>query len=75
MRKRRDEEKEKMKKCNNRLVNYIEKVHDIETANKILAAENNALRKSGKAPQQDIAALYDDEMEVRNFFESILRLE
>jgi len=57
-------EKDKMKRLNNRLVNYIDKVHDLETANKILAAENAKLRKLQNTPETDVAAIYDDELEV-----------
>ena len=57
-------EKDKMKKLNNRLVNYIDKVHDLETANKLLAAENAKLRKLQNTPETDVSAIYDDELEV-----------
>lgn len=68
MRKTKEAEKEKLKKCNNRLVNYIDKVHDLIEANKALKAENAALRKTEKAPEQDISELYEDELAVsRNY--------
>lgn len=52
-----------MKKCNNRLVNYIDKVHDLVEANKALKAENALLRKaSGREQEQDVASLYEDEL-------------
>lgn len=54
-----------MKKLNNRLVNYVDKVHDLETANRILAAENQRLRKQKKEPENDVAEIYEDELRVR----------
>lgn len=62
MRQLREAEKTKLKKCNNRLVVYIEKVHDLEEANKILAAQNALLRNSEKNPQRDVGELYEDEL-------------
>ena len=57
-------EKDRMKKLNNRLVIYIDKVHELETANRILAAENAKLRKMKSTQDIDVAAIYDDELEV-----------
>ncbi|XP_076823105.1 uncharacterized protein LOC143469334 isoform X1 [Clavelina lepadiformis] len=56
-------EKDQMKRLNNRLVNYIDKVHDLESANRLLAAENAKLRKQQATPETDIAAIYDDELQ------------
>ena len=57
-------EKDRMKKLNNRLVIYIDKVHELETANRILAAENAKLRKMKSTQDIDVAAIYDDELDV-----------
>ncbi|XP_039252761.2 uncharacterized protein LOC120330013 [Styela clava] len=63
MRKTKEAEKEKLKKCNNRLVNYIDKVHDLVEANKALKTENALLRKAaGHDQQKDVAGLYEDEL-------------
>lgn len=68
MRKAKQTEKENLKKCNNRLVNYIDKVHDLIEANKALKAENAMLRNADKGPEQDIAELYEDELAVSNTY-------
>ena len=57
-------EKNKMKNLNNRLVNYIDKVHELETANKVLAAENAKLRKLQDTSETGMAAIYNDKLEV-----------
>jgi len=58
----KEKEKAKMQRLNNRLVSYIDKVHDLEMSNKVLAAENARLRKMKKEPEQDIAGIYEDEL-------------
>lgn len=62
LKKIKEEDRERLKKCNDRLVNYIDKVSDLEEANKRLAAENAILRKKGKKPEKDIGSLYDEEL-------------
>jgi len=57
-------EKDQMKKLNNRLVNYVDKVHDLEMANKMLAAENARLKKQNKTPKNDVSEIYEDELRV-----------
>lgn len=60
----KEAEKEQMKKLNNSLVNYIDKVHDLEQMVKRLAAENAKLVKKNKKgqPEVDISALYEAEL-------------
>merc|ERR1719427_1586288 len=60
----KEAEKEQMKKLNNSLVNYIDKVHDLEQMVKKLAAENAKLVKKNKKgqPEVDISALYEAEL-------------
>lgn len=70
LRVQREAEREKLKKCNNRLVNYIDKVHDLELANALLASENEKLRRREKTPETDVGALYEDELKVNNEMQS-----
>jgi len=53
-----------MKKLNNSLVNYIDKVHDLEQMVKRLSAENAKLLKRAKKGHQevDISAMYEEEL-------------
>merc|ERR1719466_247072 len=60
----KEAEKEQMKKLNNSLVNYIDKVHDLEQMVKRLSAENAKLLKRAKKGHQevDISAMYEEEL-------------
>uniref|UniRef100_H2Z2R4 IF rod domain-containing protein n=1 Tax=Ciona savignyi TaxID=51511 RepID=H2Z2R4_CIOSA len=58
----KEAEKDQMKKLNNRLVNYVDKVHDLEMTNRMLAAENQKLRKISKTEDVNVAEIYDDEL-------------
>lgn len=60
----KEAEKEQMKKLNNSLVNYIDKVHDLEQMVKRLSAENaRLLKKTKKGVQEvDIGAMYEAEL-------------
>jgi len=59
----KEKEKEQLKTLNNSLVNYIDKVHDLELMIKRLSAENFKLRKSSKTKVQvDVGALFEVEL-------------
>ncbi|XP_078488875.1 intermediate filament IF-Fb isoform X1 [Ciona intestinalis] len=58
----KEQEKDQMKKLNNRLVNYVDKVHDLEMMNRFLTAENEKLKKLNKTEDVDVSAIYDDEL-------------
>ena len=59
-------EKEQLKTLNNSLVNYIDKVHELEQMVKKLSAANLRLcRKNKKVhPDIDIAAMFEAELKV-----------
>ena len=62
----KEKEKEQLKTLNNSLVNYIDKVHDLELMIKRLSAENFKLRKSSKTKVQvDVGALFEVELKVK----------
>jgi len=59
----KEKEKEQLKTLNNSLVNYIDKVHDLEMMIKRLSAENFKLRKSSKTKVQvDVSSLFEVEL-------------
>ena len=59
-------EREQLKTLNNSLVNYIDKVHDLEMMVKKLCVENAKLSKKCKkgSPEIDIRAIYEAELRV-----------
>ena len=59
-------EREQLKTLNNSLVNYIDKVHDLEMMVKKLCVENAKLSKKCKkgSPEIDIRAIYEAELKV-----------
>merc|ERR1712002_322824 len=60
----KEHEKEQLKTLNNSLVNYIDKVHDLEQMVKKLAMENAKLRARSKkgVKEVDIGAMYEEEL-------------